>query len=207
MKRVSVLATPLAESNLSQRITNRPCRPEDPARRVPRGLGQTGVPAAGGDEDRRGRRAVGQQQPADQGGEGTNRGWFGVGKVGRDGVHGGIVAIGGQKRSRRSGCCAPVSPKTMVERVPQSSRPGFGVKATAGSRLPGGHAGATDAVLGPQKPEKQPISRPGARAGVIWLESQGLGESYTAGYPDGHRDGGACRWQIGVSYRLGTDDI
>lgn len=48
---------------------------------------------------------------------------------------------------------------------------------------------------GPWSPEtsKQPISRPGARAGVIWLETGGAGESYKVGYPDGHRGDGACR--------------
>ena len=46
----------------------------------------------------------------------------------------------------------------------------------------------------------------GARAGVIWLETGGAGESYRVGYPDGHRDGGARRAaKIGDGHRLGID--
>ena len=52
--------------------------------------------------------------------------------------------------------------------------------------------GAADG-LGRPGTLKRPISRPGARAGLIWLETGGAGESYSVSYPDGHRDGGARR--------------
>ena len=81
MKRVWLLATSLAEYILSQRIANRPDGAEDPARRVPCGFGQRGVPVAGGDEDGRGRRTVRQQQPAGQGGDGQLMGRGGQGQT------------------------------------------------------------------------------------------------------------------------------
>ena len=65
--------------------------------------------------------------------------------------------------------------------------------ATGGGWLLGGHAGASDGPLGRPEAPKRPISHPGARAGVIWLETGGAGESYRVGYPDGHRSGGARR--------------
>ena len=81
-----------------------------------------------------------------------------------------------------------------------------GWRQPGGGWLLGGHAGALT-VLGHPEAPKRPISHPGARAGVIWLEPGRAGESYSVSYPDGHRGGGACGWQIGVGYRLGIDDI
>lgn len=96
-------------------------------------------------------------------------------------------------RSRAMGTPCPDTPKTNVERVPQPSLPGVGVVVAGGSRLPEGHVGASDGPLGRPETLKWPISYPGARAGVIWLETGGAGESYKVGYPDGHRGDGACR--------------
>ena len=45
----------------------------------------------------------------------------------------------------------------------------------------------------------------GPGRGLFWLETDGAGESYRVGYPDGHCDDGPHRWQIGVSYQLGKD--
>ena len=64
--------------------------------------------------------------------------------------------------------------------------------------------GASDATL-PLGTPKWPISRPGARAGLIWLETGGAGESYRVGYPDGCRGGGSRREKIGDGLRLDTD--
>lgn len=49
-----------------------------------------------------------------------------------------------------------------------------------GGWLLGGHAGAFDGPLWRAWLPKRPISRPRPRAGVIWLETDGAGESYTS---------------------------
>ena len=59
-------------------------------------------------------------------------------------------------------------------------------------------AGCQKAVWGTDdlgRPEcsKLPVSHPGARAGVIWLETGRAGGSYLGSYPDGHRHGGTYR--------------
>ena len=81
-----------------------------------------------------------------------------------------------------------------MERVPPIGRPGFKLAATEGGGGGQGAAQASRVALGVQdSPNGQPISRPRPRAGGIWLETGGAGESYRVGYPDGHRDGGTCR--------------
>ena len=80
----------------------------------------------------------------------------------------------------------------------------IGVVATGGGRRPGGPVGAFGA-FGRSGAPKRPISHPGARAGVIWLEPGGAGESYTSvslmGIAVAVPSGIQRRWQLRVDGR------
>ena len=67
--------------------------------------------------------------------------------------------------------------------------------------MPEGHVGASDGLGRPGCP-KRPISHPRPRAGVIWLETGGAGESYLVSYPDGRPGSGAYGGSIGDGHRV-----